>query len=166
MPEVVLRNENDLYRVGVGGAYDPAGLAASAGAGVPSTVGAAEGAAGGRGVGQQSMEEAIMEAVRGEHGRRRRGKRARDEPPEFVEVRQADLIGERVDTTSAAANALGKEYIQNLRSNVAEKGSLRARRVHQIGTLFRNAQVAEIETLEGRRTQTKNKRETAAKYGW
>jgi len=167
VPEVVLRNENDLYRVGAGGAYDPAGLAASAGAGVPSADGATGGAAGGQGVGPHSVEEAVMEAVREEHERRRRGKRARDEPPEFVEVRQADLIGEgRVDSRSAAANALGKEYIQNLRNNVAEKGSGLARRRHQIGTLYRNAQVAEIEALEGRGTQTKSKRETTAKYGW
>ena len=99
--------------------------------------------------------------------RRRRGKRARDEPPEFVEVRQADLIGEgRVDSRSAAADALGKEHIQNLRNNVRDKGTGLARRRHQIGTLYRNAQLAEIEALEGRGTQTKSKRETTAKYGW
>ena len=165
VPEVVLRNENDLYRVGAGGAYDPAGLGAAEVANPIS--GSGGGALSGGGRAERSLEAVVMEAVRGEHERRHRGKRSREEPPGFVEVRQADLMeGARVDPGSAAASALGKEYVQNLRNNIGDKDSGMARRRHQIGTLYHNAKVAEVDTLEGRGIKTKSKRQTAAKYGW
>ena len=71
-----------------------------------------------------------------------------------------------MDPGSTAASALGQDYVQNLRNNIGDKGSGLARRRHQIGTLYRNAKVAEVDTLEGRGTKTKSKRQTAAKYGW
>ena len=41
-----------------------------------------------------------------------------------------------------------------------------AKRKHQIGTLYFNAKMQELEQLEARTQQMKTKKETQAKYGW
>lgn len=46
------------------------------------------------------------------------------------------------------------------------EGNKMAKRKHQIGTLFFNAKMKELEILEGKATALKTKNETARKYGW
>eukprot|EP00882_Tetradesmus_deserticola_P006407 GHRQ01006740.1.p2 GENE.GHRQ01006740.1~~GHRQ01006740.1.p2 ORF type:complete len:134 (+),score=74.79 GHRQ01006740.1:22-402(+) len=63
--------------------------------------------------------------------------------------------------------ALGSDYAAKLRSEAApHAGSKLARSKHQIGTLFANAKLRELEVLENRAAGMKSKAETAGKYGW
>ena len=64
-------------------------------------------------------------------------------------------------------SALGSDYAQQLRAQAApHAGSKLARSKHQIGTLFANAKLRELEVLENRASGMKSKAETAGKYGW
>jgi proline-rich protein PRCC len=64
-------------------------------------------------------------------------------------------------------SALGTDYAQQLRSQAApHMGSKLARCKHQIGTLFANAKLRELEVMENRASGMKTKAETAGKYGW
>eukprot|EP00878_Enallax_costatus_P001173 GHUV01001314.1.p1 GENE.GHUV01001314.1~~GHUV01001314.1.p1 ORF type:complete len:463 (+),score=202.93 GHUV01001314.1:513-1901(+) len=63
--------------------------------------------------------------------------------------------------------ALGSDYAAKLRAQAApHAGSKLARSKHQIGTLFANAKLRELEVLENRAAGMKSKAETAGKYGW
>lgn len=63
--------------------------------------------------------------------------------------------------------ALGTDYAAKLRAQAApHQGSKLARSKHQIGTLFANAKLRELEVLENRASGMKSKAETAGKYGW
>lgn len=63
--------------------------------------------------------------------------------------------------------ALGSDYAAKLRAQAAPHGGSKlARSKHQIGTLFANAKLRELEVLENRATGMKSKAETAGKYGW
>ncbi|WIA38429.1 hypothetical protein OEZ86_001754 [Tetradesmus obliquus] len=68
--------------------------------------------------------------------------------------------------------ALGADYAVKLRAEAApHTGSKLARSKHQIGTLFANAklrelELRELEVLENRAAGMKSKAETAGKYGW
>eukprot|EP00775_Hariotina_reticulata_P005355 gene5355-5591_t len=63
--------------------------------------------------------------------------------------------------------ALGTEYAGQLRAQAAPHvGSRLARSKHQIGTLYANAKVKELEMFENRARGMKSKAETAGKYGW
>lgn len=46
------------------------------------------------------------------------------------------------------------------------QGNKLARNKHQIGTLYYNAKMNEIDLLEGKANSMKTKAETQAKYGW
>jgi proline-rich protein PRCC len=63
--------------------------------------------------------------------------------------------------------ALGTEYAGQLRAQAAPHvGSRLARSKHQIGTLYANAKLKEVEMFENRARGMKSKAETAGKYGW
>eukprot|EP00951_Prasinocladus_malaysianus_P029443 scaffold271949_cov31-Prasinocladus_malaysianus.AAC.2 len=67
---------------------------------------------------------------------------------------------------NASTNAFGPQYQVQLRKEAGEKGSKAARRKHQIGTLYHNMKMAELEALETKTKSQKSKAETARKYGW
>lgn len=81
------------------------------------------------------------------------------------EVKYVDP-GER-EAAQGMRSALGTEYAQQLRAQAApHMGSKLARSKHQIGTLFANAKLRELEVMENRASGMKSKAETAGKYGW
>ena len=89
---------------------------------------------------------------------------------QFKEVKADDV--KHVDPAQREAaqgmrSALGSDYAQQLRSQAApHTGSKLARSKHQIGTLYANAKLRELEVLENRASGMKSKAETAGKYGW
>ncbi|GAX75262.1 hypothetical protein CEUSTIGMA_g2707.t1 [Chlamydomonas eustigma] len=89
---------------------------------------------------------------------------------QFKEINQKEL--RYVDPSKKEANAgmrsaLGPEFENELRAAASKhSGSRLARSKHQIGTLFHNAKMNEIELLEGKARSMKTKSETQAKYGW
>ncbi|GFH23638.1 uncharacterized protein HaLaN_21280 [Haematococcus lacustris] len=63
--------------------------------------------------------------------------------------------------------SLGSEYAGQLRAEARpHEGNKMAKRKHQIGTLFANAKLKELELLEGKAAGMRSKKETQAKYGW
>lgn len=71
------------------------------------------------------------------------------------------------EATQGMRSALGTDYAQQLRAQAApHTGSKLARSKHQIGTLFANAKLRELEVMENRASGMKSKAETAGKYGW
>lgn len=65
------------------------------------------------------------------------------------------------------ACALVCSHAATLRAEAkGHEGTGLAKRKHQIGTLFHNAKMKELEILEGKASQMASKRETQAKYGW
>jgi hypothetical protein len=57
-------------------------------------------------------------------------------------------------------------FSDELRAKAGSAGSRLARSKHQIGTLFYNAKMNEIDLLEGKARSMLSKKETQAKYGW
>ncbi|KAI8471887.1 MAG: hypothetical protein J3K34DRAFT_416019 [Monoraphidium minutum] len=122
-----------------------------------------------------SAEEAALQAALQEEADRaaRRGAggaSAMAAAISFEEVNAAAL--KHVDPSRGAANegmraALGTGYAAQLRAAAAPfEGDKMAKRKHQIGTLFANAKLKELEILENRASGMKSKAETQGKYGW
>ena len=89
--------------------------------------------------------------------------------PKIVNINQEKLkyVAPTVNAAQTAAEtAFGPQYKAQLRKEAGDKGSKTARRKHQIGTLFHESKLAELDMLEKRSTGQKSKAETAAKYGW
>ncbi|KAF5843841.1 hypothetical protein DUNSADRAFT_5078 [Dunaliella salina] len=89
---------------------------------------------------------------------------------QFKEVNQKDLTYVPAAAREAATNvrsALGPEYAAKLRSDAKPfEGDRLSKRKHQIGTLFYNAKMKELEIMEGKAHGMAQKGATAAKYGW
>jgi proline-rich protein PRCC len=89
---------------------------------------------------------------------------------QFKEVKADDV--KYVDPAQREAQqgmraALGSDYAAQLRASAAPHvGSGLARKKHQIGTLFANAKLRELEVMENRAQGMKSKASTAGKYGW
>lgn len=68
---------------------------------------------------------------------------------------------------SSACNAFLSTFAAKLRAEAQSyEGNKMAKRKHQIGTLFYNAKMKELEILEGKASSMRHKSETQAKYGW
>lgn len=89
--------------------------------------------------------------------------------PQIVNISQ-EKLKYVAPTANAAANAsqmaFGPQYAAQLRKEAGAKGSRIARQKHQIGTLYHDMKLAELDMLEKRTSSQKSKAETAAKYGW
>mmetsp|Transcript_462 Transcript_462/g.1192 ORF Transcript_462/g.1192 Transcript_462/m.1192 type:complete len:432 (+) Transcript_462:136-1431(+) len=89
---------------------------------------------------------------------------------QFKEVNQKDLTYVPAAAREAATNvrsALGPEYAAKLRNEAKPfEGDRLSKRKHQIGTLFYNAKMKELEIMEGKAHGMAQKGQTAAKYGW
>jgi proline-rich protein PRCC len=122
-----------------------------------------------------SMEEAALQmALQEEADRAARrgagGASAMAASIQFQEVNASAL--KYVDPSRREANeglraALGTGYAAAIRAEAAPfEGDKMAKRKHQIGTLFHNAKMKELEILENRASGMKSKAETQGKYGW
>lgn len=89
---------------------------------------------------------------------------------QFVEVNADKLkyVDPSVkESMKGVRSALGAEYEMQLRASAKPfTGNKVARRKHQIGTLYHNAKMRELDILEGKAQTMKNKAETQGKYGW
>lgn len=89
---------------------------------------------------------------------------------QFKEINQSQLTfmdpAAKAEADSVR-QALGSEYAAKLKAQATAFGSDKlGRRKGQIGTLFANAKMQELEMLEQRSRGMKNKSATQAKYGW
>mmetsp|Transcript_24738 Transcript_24738/g.58878 ORF Transcript_24738/g.58878 Transcript_24738/m.58878 type:complete len:360 (-) Transcript_24738:112-1191(-) len=111
----------------------------------------------------------LQEELKKERERQMKLGRKPGKSPQIVCIDQ-EKLKYVAPTSNAAANALqnafGPQYQAQLRKEAGDKGSKLARRKHQIGTLYHDVKMAEIEMLENRTKSQKSKAETAAKYGW
>ena len=71
------------------------------------------------------------------------------------------------EAASAAQNPFGSAYTAKLRAEAApHKASKFAKRKHQIGTLYYDMKMKEVEMTATKAQGMKSKAETEAKYGW
>ena len=66
----------------------------------------------------------------------------------------------------AVRNALGADYEAKLRAQAGAAPTRLARSRHQIGSLFHQAKLAELQDMEVRAQSSKTKAESKRKYGW
>jgi proline-rich protein PRCC len=89
--------------------------------------------------------------------------------PQIVNITQEKLkyVAPTINAAQKGTDtAFGPQYQAQLRHEAGDKGTKTARKKHQIGTLYHDMKLAELEMLEKRTTGQKSKAETAAKYGW
>ena len=113
---------------------------------------------------------AVLQAeLERERERQRKLGRNPKNTPQIVSITQEKLkyVAPTANAAAnAAQNAFGPQYQAQLRKEAGAKGSKTARRKHQIGTLYHDMKITELEMLEKRTGSQKSKAETAAKYGW
>ncbi|KAL6753890.1 hypothetical protein V8C86DRAFT_420317 [Haematococcus lacustris] len=118
-------------------------------------------------VGRLLFEQALAEE---EQRAQKKGKITHLAGIQFKEVNAKDLTYMNPAAKAAAQNvraSLGSEYAGQLRAEARpHEGNKMAKRKHQIGTLFANAKLKELELLEGKAAGMRSKKETQAKYGW
>eukprot|EP00238_Polyblepharides_amylifera_P010105 CAMPEP_0196594082 /NCGR_PEP_ID=MMETSP1081-20130531/77323_1 /TAXON_ID=36882 /ORGANISM="Pyramimonas amylifera, Strain CCMP720" /LENGTH=353 /DNA_ID=CAMNT_0041918243 /DNA_START=214 /DNA_END=1272 /DNA_ORIENTATION=- len=121
-----------------------------------------------------SQDQLLSQAMQEEVFRRNRtGKRGLDpfkkmEMPQMMEV-AADSLTELtrpVDPMSETGKAFGPQYAAELKKQAGAKPDKQFRRKHQIGSLYYDAKVRELELLENRAKGMKSRSETQGKYGW
>ena len=118
---------------------------------------------------QMNRSQQILEYALDEERERglKKGKNKRA-LPQVLEINQTSLKGDFRE--SAVANpvrdALGEDYEAKLRKQAGQMPSTMSRRRHQIGQLYYDAKMREIDLLENRAKSMKTKHETQAKYGW
>lgn len=121
-------------------------------------------------LGEDANGLALLQAeLAREQARQARLGRKAGKAPTIVNVTQEKLkyvAPSASATANAATNAFGPQYQAELRREAGEKGTKNARRKHQIGTLYHNMKMAEVEAVQAGSKTFKSKAETAAKYGW
>jgi len=90
------------------------------------------------------------------------------EMPAMVEVSQASLttMTRPVDTVNAVQKAFGPQYAAELKRQAGAKPDAKLRRKHQIGSLYHDAKVRELDLFENKASGMKTRTETQGKYGW
>jgi len=166
-------NPNDMYRVGAGGQYAFDYGAYYAGQGAAGVDQAQQPSTSGTAAGPRDGAQAVLELALEEERRRkakRGGRHASAAAPKVTEVNQMDLMGGYADLQPEAnpiRDALGEGYEEKLRREASGHQPNRvARQKHQIGSLYHQSKVLELELLTNRAKSLKTKRETQAKYGW
>eukprot|EP00240_Pyramimonas_obovata_P003711 CAMPEP_0118929754 /NCGR_PEP_ID=MMETSP1169-20130426/6663_1 /TAXON_ID=36882 /ORGANISM="Pyramimonas obovata, Strain CCMP722" /LENGTH=350 /DNA_ID=CAMNT_0006872003 /DNA_START=172 /DNA_END=1224 /DNA_ORIENTATION=- len=125
--------------------------------------------------GATSEEDLLQRALQEEMLRNNRTGRGADPfkkmaVPQMVEVKQSTL------TTSArpmetmaevgVATAFGPQYAAKLKKEAGAKPDQLLRRKHQIGSLYYDAKVRELEMFENKSKGMKSRSQTQGKYGW
>jgi len=122
--------------------------------------------------GQDLLAYALSEDRDRERKRGMHRKSSHCNPPKVMEVSQSSLRATASASASASASAnpvrdaLGDDYENQLRKQAGNLPSTMSRRKHQIGSLYYDSKMREIELLENRAKSMKTKSETHAKYGW
>lgn len=121
------------------------------------------------------QEELLQKALQEEMYRSNRTGRGADPfkkvvVPQMLEVKQSALTssGRPMETMGQAGlqAAFGPQYAAKLKKEAGVKPEAGLRRKHQIGSLYYDAKVRELELYENKSKGMKSKSQTQGKYGW
>ena len=71
-----------------------------------------------------------------------------------------------LEMTSGTGKAFGADYAAKLKAEAGDKPESQLRRKHQIGALFYDAKLRELEMFENKSKGMKSRSQTQGKYGW
>jgi len=90
------------------------------------------------------------------------------EMPKMVEVSQLSLtsFARPVEAVNDVGRAFGPQYAAQLKKQAGDRPERLQRSKHQIGSLYYDAKVRELEMFENQTKGMKSRKETQGKYGW